>query len=55
LAVEFHAGVDRRLLLGLLETCGYHPRGIPVAPLPAEVEPSYANDHTYVFSVVEPG
>lgn len=48
LAIEFHPGVDRDAVLELLEACGYGV-GTPIAPLPGEEEPIYADDRTYVF------
>ncbi len=50
LLVELHKGVSRQKLLDLLESSGYVPQGLPVEPLPGEVEPAYADDRTYAFT-----
>lgn len=50
LAIELHAGVDRREVLELLRACGYRRPGTPVAPVRGEVQPLYVDDRTYVFS-----
>lgn len=50
LAIELHPGVDRSALLAFLARCGYRRPGRPVAPLPGELAPRYADDRTYVFS-----
>jgi FkbM family methyltransferase len=49
LAVEVHAGVERRALLQLLDGCGYVPRGVPIEPVAGETEPQYLDDRSYAF------
>ena len=48
LLVELHTGVSRPRILELIGSLGYLPHGIPVEPLPGEMEPVYA-DRTYLF------
>ena len=50
LVVEVHAGVDRGVLLDLLERAGYDRRATPVEPLPGEVEARLADNRSYAFS-----
>jgi FkbM family methyltransferase len=49
LALEFHAGIDRQPILGLLTGAGYRLPGRPLEPLPAETEAAYHDDRSYVF------
>jgi FkbM family methyltransferase len=46
--VEFHAGVDRRAVIGLLDSCGYAGSGEPIEPEAAGPR-CYANDKSYAF------
>jgi hypothetical protein len=50
LLIEIHKGVSRTKLMDLLASIGYKARGLPIEPLPGEIEPVYANDHTYLFT-----
>jgi FkbM family methyltransferase len=50
LLIEVHKGVSRQRLLDLLASIGYVPRGLPVEPLPGEMDPVYADDRTYAFT-----
>jgi FkbM family methyltransferase len=52
LVVEVHTGVDRKELLGLIETVGYSRRALPIEPIEGEVEPQYVNDRSYYFKEV---
>jgi FkbM family methyltransferase len=52
LVVEVHRGVDRKELLGLIETSGYSRRAMPIEPIEGEVEPQYMNDRSYYFKAV---
>jgi hypothetical protein len=47
LVIEFHAGVDRGKLVGLLQTLGYSAGGVPIHGGPADLP--YLDDHSYVF------
>jgi len=49
LVVEVHRGVDRKELLGLIETSGYSRRAMPIEPIEGEVEPRYVDDRSYAF------
>jgi FkbM family methyltransferase len=53
LVVEVHVGVDRSGLLGAIESAGYVRRGVPIEPVPGEIEPLYVDDHSYAFFPVE--
>jgi FkbM family methyltransferase len=51
LCVELHAGVDRKDLLDLLESCGYHRRGAPVTNgTDREPQPLYLDNASYAFT-----
>jgi hypothetical protein len=52
LVVEVHRGVDRKELLGLIETAGYSRQAMPIEPIEGEVEPQYVNDRSYYFKAV---
>ena len=52
LVVEVHHGVDRKELLGLIETAGYSRQAMPIEPIEGEVEPQYVNDRSYYFKTV---
>jgi FkbM family methyltransferase len=52
LLVELHTGVSRPKLLDVITSMGYLPRGVPVEPLPDEIDPIYA-DRTYLFQTGE--
>ena len=52
LVVEVHRGVDRKELLGLIETAGYSRQATPIEPVEGEVEPQYVNDRSYYFKAV---
>lgn len=49
LLVEIHAGVNRRELLDLLESCGYEPRGAAVYE-ENSAEPLYRDNFSYSFT-----
>ena len=49
LLIEIHKGVSRQKLLDLIALLGYLPHGLPVEPLPGEIDPVYADDRTYLF------
>jgi len=53
LVVEFHRGVDRTEALGLLRGIGYSSLAVPVEPMPGEVEPRFADDRSYAFSIAD--
>jgi FkbM family methyltransferase len=48
LAVEFHAGVDRREVLDFLTACEYSTTAVPISP--RGTSRSIADDASYVFS-----
>jgi FkbM family methyltransferase len=50
LAVEVHEGVDREVLLGIIESYGYSRDSKPIDPIVGETAPGYHDDHSYVFS-----
>jgi len=50
LLIEIHKGVSRMRLLDLLNSIGYLPHGLPIEPLPGELDPLYADDRTYAFT-----
>jgi FkbM family methyltransferase len=52
LVVEVHHGVDRKELLGLIETAGYSRQATPIEPIEGEVKPQYVNDRSYYFKAV---
>jgi hypothetical protein len=54
LAIEFHAGVDRRPILELLGRAGYQLPALPIERLPAETEAAYYDDHSYSFEPMPP-
>jgi len=47
--VEVHRGVDRKELLGLIETAGYSRQAMPIEPVEGEVAPLYVDDRSYAF------
>jgi hypothetical protein len=49
LVVEVHRGVDRVLLLDLIETAGYSRQAMPIEPVAGEVESRYVDDRSYAF------
>jgi FkbM family methyltransferase len=49
LVIEVHRGIDRNELLDLIESVGYSRRAKPIEPVEGEVEPSYVDDHSYIF------
>ena len=49
LVIEVHRGVDRKELLGLIETAGYSPRATPIEPIEGEIAPRYVDDRSYAF------
>jgi FkbM family methyltransferase len=49
LIVEVHSGVNRALLLDIIESAGYDRRGVPIEPVDGELEPRYVDDHSYAF------
>jgi len=49
LVLEPHPGVDRDMLLDLLESVGYRREGTPVESLPGETTPQYHDDRSYAF------
>jgi FkbM family methyltransferase len=49
LVVEVHGGVDRELLLALLENCGYGRDATPIEPLAGETSAGYLKDRSYEF------
>jgi len=50
LVVEVHNGIDRGVLLDLLESCGYPRRGVPIYAVPGEEqEPQYYDNLSYYF------
>ncbi len=52
LVVEVHNGIDRGVLLDLLESCGYPRRGVPIYTVPGEEqEPQYYDNLSYAFSI----
>jgi len=54
IAIEFHAGVERRAVLDLLAQCGYRLPGMAVEPLETETEGAYHDDRSYVFEALKP-
>jgi len=50
IALEFHHGVDREEVLGVLEACGYSIPGCLITEDEANVSMLYLDDHSYVFS-----
>jgi hypothetical protein len=50
LVVEVHRGVDRGLLLHVLESFGYSRAGFPIEPTPDEIEAEYLDDRSYCWS-----
>lgn len=51
LAVEFHPGVARDVLLDMIEDLGYMREGMPIEPVEGETEPQYLDDRSYAFHV----
>jgi FkbM family methyltransferase len=49
LVIEVHRQVDRKELIGLIETEGYLHQATPIEPIEGEVEPRYVDDHSYAF------
>jgi len=49
LVVEFHRGVDRDRVLGLIEAAGYSRRGVPIEPVEGESAPRYIDNRSYAF------
>jgi hypothetical protein len=51
LVIELHSGVDRTVLLDLLERCGYGRQGTPVRLIPGEeLGPQYHDNLSYAFA-----
>ncbi len=50
LIVEIHPGVDRELLLEVLESCGYCRESMPVKPRRGETTAQYYDHKSYTFS-----
>ena len=49
LALEVHEGVDREVLLALLENCGYARDATPIEPVPGETSAQYLENRSYAF------
>jgi FkbM family methyltransferase len=49
LALEVHAGVDREVLLALLESCGYTRNATPIEPVAGETSAQYLENRSYEF------
>jgi FkbM family methyltransferase len=49
IALEFHDGVSRPAVLGVLRGAGYHSPGVPIEPLPGEGVPAYSSNRSYAF------
>ncbi|MBV8845192.1 MAG: FkbM family methyltransferase [Bryobacterales bacterium] len=49
LALEVHAGVDREVLLALLEGCGYTRNATPIEPVAGETSAQYLENRSYEF------
>ncbi len=54
LVIELHAGVDRQLVLALLQEAGYLSAGEPIEPLPSEMHPEYYDNRSYSFEPAHP-
>lgn len=50
LIVEVHQGVDRSVLLDLLEASGYRRQGWPIEPKSGEIDPAYHDNRSYAFT-----
>jgi FkbM family methyltransferase len=50
LAVEVHQGVDRQVLLSLIESFGYSRDSQPIDPIDGETTSGYHDNHSYAFS-----
>jgi FkbM family methyltransferase len=50
LAVEVHEGVDRKVLLALIESFGYSPDSKPIDPVDGETASGYHDNHSYAFT-----
>ena len=53
LVIEFHRGVDRTILLDLIELVGYKRLAIPIEPLAGETSACYHDDRSYAFERLE--
>jgi FkbM family methyltransferase len=51
LVLELHAGVDRAVVLGLLEKLGYGLPGAAVDAVGGEQDPQYRDDRSYAFTI----
>lgn len=49
LVVELHSGVDREVLLDLIEEVGYLRRATPLQPVVGETEGNYLDNRSYLF------
>ena len=49
LVVELHSGVDREILLDLIEEVGYLRRATPLQPVMGETEGNYLDNRSYLF------
>jgi FkbM family methyltransferase len=52
IVIELHSRVDRKLLLDLLQAAGYLRKGVPIEPVPGEIEPQYVDNRSYSFQVI---
>jgi Methyltransferase FkbM domain len=50
LAVEIHEGVDREVLLALLESFGYSRNSKAIDPVDGETTSRYHDNHSYAFT-----
>jgi len=49
LVIEFHKGVDRKMLLNTLVNIGYTRPAIPIEPISGENVPQFLDDKSYAF------
>lgn len=50
LAVEVHEGVDREVLLAMIESYGYSRNAVPIEPVEGETVPGFHDNHSYAFT-----
>jgi len=49
LVIEFHKGVDRKMLLNTLVNIGYTRTAVPIEPVSGENVPQFLDDKSYAF------
>jgi len=49
LVIEFHRGVDRKMLLNTLVNVGYTSAAVPIEPVSGENVPQFLDDKSYAF------